>query len=508
MGTVGDIRTRFEVALNEAKQPGKGKIEEFWLEGFKRFMKSKDFAGVSSRKGTTGEVLRASFGSNDGTAESKIIEFLKEVGGLAENLYEIENLGVGPISSDYSAYKIIFKKPAVDKLGKKYKKGDFFIITNRYKVGKTGEHAVIGKKDLTPDALKITANEYKTADHLLSIVKPAINAMGYPENYINFILKSTEEVINHKSTENKFTDFQNYATSPTTTVEFNISEELFNGIDQLSINNFQNDYGEILGGFALFNILEKIKSGMSFPKNSNEKLVDFYFDGYNVSSKAGGGGTPTGDTIIRKIYDLYKEGVISPEGTGEMNFFNDVVNQWVNAPKLANSGTYNNVMNLCSINIKDQNNSGYWYLSQQTGMGPKQLTQKSVVEYLDKLYEDTDKFKEFLTEMWTKSGMKWDEKMLNEYTAKYPSMSKYKIGVVFYALQVEIANTLNEIFGKELTKFSQMATDVKQLYLDVLVKKGIFRFKAVPFKTATFKFSQKGSIPNPFNSNIGIKILK
>ena len=508
MRTHRDIRTRFDVALNEAKQPSKKAIQEFWLNGFKGFMKSQDFAGVSSRKGDTGEVLRASFGSNDGTAESKIIEFLEKVGGLKEKVYEIENLGIGPVSSDYAAYKIIIKKPVADKLGKKYRKGDFFVITNRYKVGKDGAHSVIGKKDLTPDRLSITSNEYKTPSHLLDVVGRKIRSLKLPENYTNFILKSTEEVIKNKSTENTFTDFQTYSTSPVTTVDFKISDELFNGIDQLSINNFQNDYGEILGGFALFNILKVVKSGMSFPKNSNEKLVDFYFDGYNVSSKAGGGGTPTGDTIIRKIHELHTNNIINPEGTDEANFFNNVIDQWVNAPKLASSSIYNNVMNLCSVNIQDRNNSGYWHISNETNLAPNQMRQDTLVAYLDELYSDQTKFKEFVQGVWEKSGMKWDQKMLNTYTEGYPKMARNKIGIIFYCLQVEIANTLNNRYSAQLTKFSQMATDVKQLYLDVVVKKGLFRFKAVPFKSATFKFSQKGSIPNPFNSNIGIKIKK
>tara|TARA_B110000093_G_scaffold174734_1_gene208314 strand:+ start:70 stop:1596 length:1527 start_codon:yes stop_codon:yes gene_type:complete len=508
MGTIGDIRTRFEMAMNEAKQPSKKSIQSFWLEGFKGFMKSKDFAGVSSRKGDTGEVLRASFGSNDGNAESKITEFLKEVGGLDKKSYEIESMGIGPVSSEYFAYKIILKKPSVDKLGKTYKKGDFFVITNRYKVGKDGEHSVIGRKDLTPDNLKITKAEYKSAAALISVIKPAIEARGYPENYTNFILKSTKELFDNTTNKGKFTTFEKYSTAPIQSIEYPISKDLFEGIDQLSINNFQNDYGEILGGFALFNLLSDVNTGMSFPKSSNEKLVDFYFDGYSVSSKAGGGGTPTGDTIIRKIHALNKQTIVLPEGTSEMDFFSNVIEPWVDAPKLSGSGTYDNIMNLSSINIKDQANSGYWYLSQQTGLGPKQLDQKSVVAYLDELYKDEVKFKEFLTELWNKAGMKWDKKMLDAYTAGYPKMGRNQIGIVFYAIHVEIANKLNDLYSKELTKFSQMATDVKQLYLDVLVKKNIFKFKAVPFKTASFKFSQKGSIPNPFNSNMGIKIQK
>jgi len=509
MNTYGDIRTRFEIAMNEAKQPGKGKIEEFWLEGFKRFMKSNDFAKASSRKGNTGEVLRGNFGSNDGTAESKIIEFLDKVGGLKQDSYDIEYLQVGVISSDYGAYKIIIKKRVEDRLGKKYKKNDFFVITNRFKISKkTGEASIISKKDLTPDKLQINKAVYESPEHLLSVVSTKIKALNLPENYVNFILKSTEEIMNSKDNAGIFKNLEAYTSSASTNIDFKISEELFDGIDQLSINNFQNDYGEILGGFLFFKILKEFKTGVSYPQNPNEKLVDFYFDGYSISSKAGKkGGTPTGTTMITKIHELRADNIINPDGTKENDFFNNVVDQWVNPPKLSSGkGIYNNIMNLCSVNISDRDNSAYWHISKETGLGPAQMNQNALVSYLDNLYEeDPIKFKEFIKETWTKSGIGSKVyKNLDMYVDGYMGMGKNKIGIIFYCLQVEIKDELNKMYGEQLTKFSQMATDVKQVYLQVDVKKGKFSFKAVPFKSANFEFEQKGSIPNPFNANLGI----
>lgn len=507
--TIGDIRARFEMALNEAKQPSKKATQEFWLNGFKKFMNSKDFASVSSRKGDTGEVLRANFGANDGTAESKIIEFLTTIGKVNQSNYDIEMLPVGVISSDYNAYKINFNKADKDDLGRFYKKGDFFVITNRYKIGKDGAASVINRKDLTPDALGITKGEYKSADALMSVIKPAIYALGYPGQYINFILKSSDEVINDSKNRGSFANFEAYANSKIKEITYKISDKLFEGVDQLSINNFQNDYGEILGGFAAFNLLKDYGSGLSYPTASNEKLVDFYFDGYSVSSKAGAGGTPSGDTIIQKIHELRNNGIIQPEGTQEVEFFTNVIDQWINPPKLDRSTIYNNVMNLASVNIADKKNSGYWYLSEKTGFGPAQMERTSVEKFLDDLYEkDVNEFSSFLSELWTKAGMDWNDKKLKEYINLYPKMDKFRIGVIFYPIMVEIKGILNNKYQSELTMFGQMATDVKQLYLDVKVKQGLFAFKIVPFKTAQFKFEQKGSIPNPFNANMGIKILK
>jgi len=506
--TLGDIRARFAAALNETKQPSKKATYDFWLKGFKRFMKSNDFAGVSSRKGDTGEVLRANFGSNDGEAETNISKFIENIGGFNSKDYEIENLGVGPVSSDYAAYKIILNRPFTDKLGRSYVPGDFFVITNRYKVGATGEHSVIGKKDLTPDRLKITKNEYKSGDSLIAAVKPTILNKDYPENYKRFILETSQYVLDDSSNRGKFADFESYANATIQTIEYSVPSELFEGIDQLSVNNFQNDYGEILGGIAMFNLLKNTGTGLSYPTASNEKLVDFYFDGYSVSSKAGRGGTPTGDTVVRKINDLYEAGKIMPEGSKETDFFNNFILAWINAPKLSRSGTYDNIINLCAKNITDKKNSGFWFLSETTGIGPEQMEQSKVEDYLDGLYNNVEEFKSFISKLWDLSGLSWNQKMLDSYTDEYPKMGIKRVGVIFYPLMVEVVKELNNLYGEELTKFSQMATDVKQLYLDVNVKKSICAFKAVPFKTATFKFEQKGSMSNPFNSNMGIRILK
>ena len=506
MGTFGDIRARFEMAVNEAS---KSAIQKFWLNGFKKFMKSKDFAGVSSRKGNTGEVLRANFGANDGTAEAKIVEFLDKVGKLNAKDYDIEMLPLGVVSNDYNGYKIIFKNDTEDALGVKYTLGDFFIITNRYKIGKDGAASVINRKDLTPDALGITTNDYKSAESLMSVVKPAVNDLGYPGPYVAFIINSTNELIKNRKHAGKFTNFEEYANSNVKQIEYKISDKLFEGIDQLSINNFQNDFGEILGGFAAFNLLKDYGAGLSYPTASNERLVDFYFDGYSVSSKAGGGGTPSGETIITKINELKEKALLQPESTNETAFIESVVEEWLNPPKLASSGIYNNVMNLASIHIKDRANSGYWFLSETIGAGPGQLTRDKVEAWLNELADDRTAFSEFLSKMWDKSGMAWNQSKLDSYLDGYAKMpDNKKIGVVFYPIMVEVTQALNDNFQSELTKFGQMATDVKQLYLDVVVKKGMFIFKIVPFKTATFKFEQKGSMSNPFNANIGIKILK
>lgn len=493
--------------LNEAKKISKKSIEEFWKTSYKKYLKSDDVVSVSSRKGNTGEVLRANFGANDGAAETAINNFVIK-SGLKKGTYSIEMLPIGVISSDYNAYKINIKKPTSNKLRQEYSPTEFFIITNRYKISKkTGEASVIGRKDLTPDKLGLPKHEYHNAAALYSKVEPYIKSSKLPENYKEFILQSTREVMDSNNS-GKFTNFNKYANAPTQILNYKITESLFDGIDQLSIQNFQNDYGEILGGFMLFNLLQDTGKGIRYPQNSNEKLVDFYFNNYSISSKAGRGGTPSGDTIIQRISSMYLDDELDFSTIQEQDFYNNVIKAWTNPPKLARSGIYNTVMNLCSVNITDKSKSGYWYLIKESNIQPELLTQDSVVSFLDELYLDESKFKEFLNTLWTRSGMSWNDKKLNAAYDGYTELGKNRVGIVFYPLMVEATKILNEKYTKELTQYSQVVTDVKQLYLDVLVKKGLFQFKTIPFSKATFIFEQKGSMSNPFNANMGIRILK
>jgi len=496
-----------KLIINESKLTKKN-IEAFWSSSYEKYAKSKDWVNPSSRTGDTTEVLRANFGSNDGTAESDIENFLLKMASIKRSDYFIEMIQVGIISGDYAAYRVTFVNPATDTFGQSYKKGDSFVITNKYKVSKkTGEAGIIGKKALTPDAMGLPLSQYKNANSLLSAVESFINSTNYPDNYKNFIMESTREVMSNSTNSGSFSDFESYATGNPQTISYKITDSLFTGIDQISINNFANDYGEILGGFMLFNILQKVNSGLRYPTASNERMIDFYFDDYSISSKAGAGGTPSGDTIIQKIYSSYSQGNLSFNDSQETDFLNNVIQPWVSAPKLSKSSTYNNVMNLCSINIRDKSNSGYWYLVSKTNLQPNQLTEAAVVKYFDSLHSNIDEFKDVLSTLWDKSGFSWNKKMLDEYSDKYMSMQK-KVGPIFYPLTVEIVKELNSRYKDQLTKYSQMVTDTKQIYLDVNVKKGAFTFKTVPFKKANFFFEQKGSIPNPFNANIGIKIEK
>jgi hypothetical protein len=510
-----------KVNINEAKKIGKGDIEKFWIKAYKQYTtKMKmitDFVKVSNRKGHTGEVLRANFGPNDGTAKDAIDKFIvSNVVGLKKRSFNIEELPIGYLSSDYAAYKIVIQNATDNKLRQAYGVSDFFIITNRYKISKkTGEAALVGKKDLTPAKLGMGSTNYTNWASLISPVEQFMNNSRYPENYKNFMIEAAKEISSNSKNAKKFKDFTEYANAPIHTITYPITKSLFDGIDQLSLQNIRNDYGEVLGGFMLLNIIQNPGDGVSYPPGEAEPMVDFYFDTYSISSKGGKkGGTPTGDTIIQRIYAMANDtsrvpGPLSFDTAGEQDFYNNVINTWVNPTRLARSQIYGRIMSLCSANLNDHSKSAYWYLLKEAELQPDNATQESVEKFLNNLYTDKDAFTNFLRTFWEKSTYKWNEAKLQTNVDGFGEfIGNHKLGVVFYPLMVEITGELNKKYNKELTKYAQIVTDVKQMYLDVKAKNGIFEFKTVPFSTANFEFEQKASIPTPFNANMGIAIVK
>jgi hypothetical protein len=515
---LGRVEIQYSTKLEEAA--GLTRRQQDWIKKYERFSNSSNWVKPKSK--VKGEVLRADFGMNDGTAEKNIENFLLKELGIKRSDYTIEQISTGTyvpnaggkISSDYNSYAITIVNPIKDSLGESYKNGDIFYITNRLKVEKsTGLAAVIGKKDLTPDAMGLPTAEYKDSQSLFSKIESYVNRLSYPDNYKNFIIESTRELMTNTKNANSFSDFETYANSSAGYLFYDITDSLFDGIDAISINNFQNDYGEILGGFMLFNLLKDTGAGLRYPTASNERMVDFFFDDYSISSKAGSGGTPSGDTIIQKMYSMYNSGHLHFDTQPEQDFLNNVIKQWVNPPNLDKSVIYNNIMNLCSVNIPSStNNSGYWYILGKANVQPSSAYKDVLISYLDDLSTNEDEFKKTMSEFYSKTGV--DQSKLKPqvvydlYVKQKNSSDRNRIGFIFYPLMVESEIALNAKYQKQLTKYGQLVTDVKQLYLDVLVKGGLFRFKTVPFKTAEFKFERKGSIPNPFNANMGIKILK
>jgi hypothetical protein len=505
-----------KIDIFEARGFSKKDLDKIWQDLYKTNLKSDNIVNQNSW-----ETLRAGFGLNDGTAEKNIKDFLKTV-GLTENTYVISTIGPGEfdrevgkqLSGEFITYKITFIQPTETNFGQSFSKGQSIYIANRLKISKkSGMVGVTGRKDLTPDKMGLAGITYKSSTDLISKVSTYLNSSTeIPDNYKDFILACSNLIADDSSNRNKFKDF-NELSSSDVTLTYNIKSSIFEGIDDIFINNFQNDYGEVLGPIMLFNTLNQYGVGLSYPSASNEKLVDFYFDDFKVSSKGGGGGTPSGDTIVQLIYAAYKQGKLNFTESDEQDFLNNFILKWVNPDKFdKKSNTYNNVITLANINLYNNKNSGYFYLLNTAKIQPSFVTRENLINFLDELSNDEIEFTKFLSTLFQRTGFSTSKSDLksyyNDYLNKKTSNNSDRIGYVFYPIMVEVTKILNEKYSVLLTFFAQKVTEVKQIYLDIYVSKGVFKFTCKPFKKSQFLFEQKGSINNPFNANIGIKIKK
>ncbi len=502
--------------LNEAKkQPNVKERQANWLKHYEKTFPQtrRDSAGAKYSP----EYVRANFGANDGTAEENIQKYLKAL-KVPTSAYKIEGFPSGhyhkdvakTFSGQFHTYKIILKANK-QILGQDFKRGDTIFLTNRYKVSaKTGEAAVIKGKDLTPDAMDLASTTYKTGVAVVTKVNQFIDNTSYPDNYKQFIKDSMQVVLKNKV--GTFSDFEVYASSGTPIV-YKVGASFFDGIDQVSVANFSNDFGEVLGALMMFNIIKDTGEGLSYPKNSNEALVDFEFDQYKVSSKAGGGGTPSGSSIMKMIDNAKRNDGLMLD-VDQTTFYEDVVKVWLNPYELnRNSTTYNKVMNLAADVLGPNQGSGYSYVLQQANLNQKSVTREALIKFLDELFkEDQNKFESFIKTLSEKTGA-WrgkidSTKYAKEYEERMEKNDSNRVGMIFYPIMVETANALNEKYSDVLTQLTQKVTDVKQVYLDTKVKAGAFIFKTKKFSSANFKFQQKGMVWNPFSSMMGIKMVK
>ena len=335
--------------------------------------------------------------------------------------------------------------------------------------------------------------------------------LRYIENYKKFISESSKFIINNSANNNKFNNFAAYA-KVNTAITYNIPLELFKDVDDISLHNIQNDYGEVLGALMFFNILRRYGRGLRYPNSSNEKMIDFYFDDYKISSKAGGGGTPGGGTIINAINEAYKKGEISFNEEWEIDFYENLITPWINPEKLDKSEIYNTIMTLAKLHLGPLD-SGYTYLTSAMGAKDKSVLRGDVLKFIDNLaLSDTKAFSDFMTKYIQKSTAKFTPTVLEAYKKAYVQKIRAndgsRVGLIFYPIIVELVKILNKKYANMLTVYTQKVSDIKQLYLDVKVKKGEFKFSTYSFSNSSFVFDRKGSVNNPFGSHLGIKIKK
>jgi hypothetical protein len=373
--------------VNEKRVPKT--IYSKWEEAYDKWSKGRrDISGVRVDVKDKGESLRAIFGGGS-LGEKNVIDFLSSI-GIQQGSYDMESLGPSEqkpeISGQFRAYYITFNSP-VSVNGLEYNTDQQVIILDKVPENKSGEGAVITKKDVTPDNLGLASPgaQYKTANALYSSAEKAIKALKIPSNYKKFIIGLMDCILQDNSNAGLYEDINDFFMESYDTVNlrqlYDIPDNLFKGIDDVSIANISNDFGEVLGALHMFHVLRKTTTGTTYPSSSNAKLVDFYFDGQKISSKAGTkGGTASATGFIDILNAKIKAGIIALDGDN-LNFYNEVL---TSIDKNSTLEFYVDMLN----KFLYYKGTAWYYLLNQSKIAQNNVNKDSVIAWLIELHKN------------------------------------------------------------------------------------------------------------------------
>lgn len=511
MGTYGDIRSRFEAAMKLYEA-----AREFyrpWFENtYNAYIRQIKYNGIII-KAKTGESLRADFGEDpDQMLSNMMVDSGMEPGAFIVNLIYPGDLGSK--SGQFSTLELLIQKDQI--IGNaNLKRGEAYYIVNRATI-KNGVKAAVGKKDLSPDKLGLTKNEYSTADSLVGLSSNAIAQTKIPDNYKQFL----NELMVKIASQTSYAPYQNM----TALVESNandfvvsLGEDLISkySIDSISLNNMANDFGEILGGIFLFSIVKEAGAGVSYPTQSNAAMVDFIFDGWKISSKAGKkGGIPSIGALSAAILDAYRQNTITVTNN-QLELIKNVfeviekpLQHFKESDSKRNSEVYSSYVAIANKFLVGTG-SGYDFFLNASGLNPVTFTRKSICDFLDNAHKDGSLWP-ILSEYFKRTntvprGFENEKNAIKSYDKIIKEDTRF--GIIFYPLSKEVVEELNARYNKDLSILVNQVSTIQQLYLITSPKSTEVKFKIKSFDTASFKFVAGASAPTPLNKNIAIDSL-
>lgn len=499
MSTYKDIRTKFQVVLNEnIKYPSK------WMKDMHKAYNTLNPNGRwIAPKSKTGvqELLRAEL--DNSAPEDDIARFLA-ICGIAQDDYSIES---GDISGKFDSWLITMGVDH-DYFGKKLSAGTTYGIVNAIDFS-GGVKQVIGDKDLTPDRLQVTQDKVgviTSPENLLKLVNTRLDSLISDENYLEFCKELLIAVYGYTPSK-VYADINDLGSDEKV---FDIVHDLSKYVDLIdakSIKVIEKDFGEILGGLLMFNLVRKIGpgNGLAFPSDSNAPLTDFYFDGLGVSSKAGKGAKPSSSGFIKQINaHVAKTGYkLTPE---EQEVMDKVLNPLVSTykerknvkflKKSSYSTTFTNSVRLFEIHLGGGTAWDYW--KGQTGLSGE-INRDDFIESFITLKENgnlNSTLSQFVNMTKIKSSKADVKKLLTARNEQESLdaldliMAKGKfdilIGIILYGCSKELQKHINSNYSEILSGLINKATQVKQLYMKTKIKKGLIGFKLKSMDVSKF----------------------
>ena len=434
--------------------------------------------------------LRYQLGTDPGKQITKIADKV-----LGKGNYAMADVKMGSKDSASGSYPTI--KVTVTKLTQNFKKGDFVLIVNQ-----TGqENKTVTFKALTPVKLGI-AGDYKD---LNSLVQATTRAVQKDKNLGKILTGLVTDTANN--TPASKSGLSKLRSGKTNVPLSKQTTQALGSISKEDKNTIGKDFGEVLGGIFLGKMVG-IKKSLNFPKG-NEPLVDFYIDGYKISSKYEKGATAS-------LTDLLK--AIKPD---QIKGDKDQYALYKALLPMMSETSPNAFIRVASAFPKDM--PAIQTLASIIGVDSKSLTSQDINDYIKKLFAKTNaktakqknevffkKFGKLFAEMKRNpgkaGGVEWD-------TMKKKTGDNGYYGAITSPLSYYVADQMNTKpkFVQALKEIISK-TGVKQMYLTFDLKEGGsmgFDIRSFNDPNAKFKFDIPSlSTLNPTSSKLGFSLSK
>lgn len=482
MGTIGDIRARFDLLLNENARTIEGMI----LPSLEKILGK---GRVNAKNG--GKDLRFDLGGDEKKSREAIINALNKIGLKS---FDITTAGPGDYSNGgnsgkFTTYIVTFTENT-KMASLKISKGDVVkFVDNKPPMGS------IKSKELSPSVLGIPGDTEMNANALKSAVHNAINrSYGKSNAFMQSFLTELYDLVANHVPSSKFNDPMEL-TSFDENIKYDENiKEAIEVLGNADLNTIGKDFGEILGAALMLNIV-KTQKGISFPSGNNP-LVDFHIDGYGISSKYKAGAAPTLSNIIK---DLNPDNFVEDSELKLYNLFkiietNNVIDGYMKGAEYMELSSVSKLKELVGNVALDTKSLEDFIQAKINELGEEEFYYKYVKPLSDVAGRGSKKY----------DDVSWD---------KLRSGKKY-IGLFSYPLSMQLIDKLNGKLGDgnlyiDTLRKIVSKLEVKQLYMDVLLKTEEINFHLKGFGDSNAKLTFEApnvSTPNPGNGKLGFKM--
>ena len=479
------------------------------------------FVEPKTKKGVQ-ELIRADFALGEFNAEEdNIIKFIS-MQGIDESQYSIR--AATEHSGSFPSFYVKFNQQ-IEWFGKAIDISKEYAFVSAIKT-KGDKLRVIADKMTTPDSMKLTGN-WLTQKSIIDAANTSIKSNISEIDYQNFMIELVELCSNAKSEYTSVDDLEGVKSTHIINGDLDKWVDL---IDPGSVQSIQKDFGEVLGGIFMFSLLREKGEGLTFPEASNLELIDFFFNGLAISSKAGKGAKASSTGYIKAIERSMKIGEWTPS-EDEQKVIDDILKplsierkepkntQWLT--KSRSSSTFTSIIDLFESFLLGTGENGWSYfrtfctdpinsINRDTIVNVfiEQKEKNSLLNFVKGLQKaapfNTTK-KELLALIKAKNEKQAQSAL--DVIIKNKSFDLL-IGSILYTSSKQLQEVINSEYLETLTSLINKSLSVKQLYLDLKLKKDSIEFNIRAMENSQFEFGTLNSVEKWSNNKITISMKK